>query len=58
MAPFKIKNKISIKQVKGLQKKFLHFFFFFFFFFVGGGGGGGGGVVYFCFLIVWSDIEV
>ena len=34
MAPLKNKNKISIKQVQGLQKNFLpHFFFFFFFFF-------------------------
>ena len=50
LAPLKNKNKISIKQVKGLQKKFLAIFFFFFFF--------GGGGVYFCFVIVWSDIEV
>ena len=34
-APLKNKNKICIKQVKGLQKNFLqHFFFFFFFFFL------------------------
>ena len=33
MAPLKNKNKISIKQVKGLQKNFLQHFFFFFFFF-------------------------
>ena len=32
-APLKNKNKISIKQVKGLQKNFLQHFFFFFFFF-------------------------
>ena len=32
MAPLKNKNKISIKQVKGLQKNFLQHFFFFFFF--------------------------
>ena len=30
MAPLKNKNKISIKQVKGLQKNFLQHFFFFF----------------------------
>ena len=56
----KNKNKISIKQVKGLQKNFLQHFF------RGGGGvggvggvvGAGGGGVYFCFVIVWSDIEV
>ena len=34
LAPLKNKNKISIKQVKGLQKNFLqHFFFCFCFFF-------------------------
>ena len=33
MVPLKNKNKISIKQVKGLQKIFLAAFFFFFFFF-------------------------
>ena len=31
MAPLKNKNKISIKQVKGLQKKFLQHFLFCFF---------------------------
>ena len=46
LAPLKNKNKISIKQVKSLQKNFLHLFFFFFL------------VVYFCFVIVWSDFEV
>ena len=40
------KNKISIKEVKALQK--IAFFFFFFFFLI----------IYFCFVIVWSDIEV
>ena len=40
----KNKNKISIKQIKALQKFFLQHFF--------------GGVVYFCFVIVWSIIEV
>ena len=35
LAPLKNKNKISIKQVKGLQKNFLqHFFFFWLFIFV------------------------
>ena len=35
LAPLKNKNKISIKQVKGLQKNFLqHFFFFGLFIFV------------------------
>ena len=43
------KKRISIKQVKALQKNSLQHFFFFFFFF---------GVVYFCFIIVSSDIEV
>ena len=44
MATLKNKNKISMKQVAGLQKTFLQHFFFL--------------VVYFCFVIVWSDIEV
>ena len=44
MAPLKNKNKISIR----FTKKFLATFFFFFFYLV----------VYFCFVIVWSDIEV
>ena len=48
LAPLKNKNKSSIKQVKGLQKNFLQPLFFFFFFLV----------VYFCFVIVWSDVEV
>ena len=51
LAPLKNKNKISIKQVKGLQKKVLAAFFFW-------GGGGGGGFLFVCFVIVWSDIEV
>ena len=35
MAPLKNKNKISINEVKGLQKHFLqHFFFFWLFIFV------------------------
>ena len=54
------KNKISIKQVKGLQNNFLQlfffffwlfifFFYFFFFFWL---------FIFFFFVIVWSDIEV
>ena len=49
LPPLKYKNKIRIKQVKALQ--FFFFFFFcsiLFFFFL----------LLFCFVIVWSDIEV
>ena len=52
----KNKNKISIKQVKGLQKNFLQHFFFFFL--EGGGWGDEGGGLFICFVVVWSDIEV
>ena len=38
------KNKISIKQVKGLQKRSCSIFFFFFGLFI--------------FVIIWSDIEI